>query len=211
MDVGDRIGSPSSFYFICGRTHPRLDALYDPELPTIRHLIRHIHERGHYVGLHPSYNTYNNPDLICSEASRLQRILQQEKVNQMQLGCRMHYLRWKWPITANGLEKAGFYYDSTLGYADRPGFRCGTCHPYQMFDPVAQRSLRLIQYPLIAMECSVIAPRYLNLGYGFNALTMFHNLKQRCRYVSGNFTLLLHNTYAITDDQKNFFSDIIYC
>jgi len=63
-------------------------------------------------------------------------------------------------------EQAGFQYDSTLSYADRPGFRCGTCHPYPMFDPMAQRPLRLIQRPLIAMECSVIAPRYLGLGYG---------------------------------------------
>jgi len=42
-----------------------------------------------------------------------------------------------------------------------------------MFDPVAQRPLRLIQRPLIAMECSVIAPCYLGLGYGPASLALF--------------------------------------
>jgi len=32
---------------------------------------------------------------------------------------------------------AGMDYDSTLSYADRPGFRCGTCSEYPAFDPVA--------------------------------------------------------------------------
>lgn len=157
MDQSDAAGIRSAFYFICGRTDPRLDAQYEPDHAAIRALMRRIHQRGHEIGLHPSYNTCNNPNIIASEASRLKRIATEEGIQQSEWGGRMHFLRWQWPTTAHGWERAGFDYDSTLSYADRPGFRCGTCHAYTMFDPVSQRQLKLIQKPLTVMECRVIS------------------------------------------------------
>ena len=107
------------------------------------------------------------------------------------------------------MGQASFQYDSTLSYADRPGFRCGTCHPDSMFDPLAQLPLRLIQRPLIAMECSVIAPRYLGLGYGDESLALFDNLKQRCQAVGGQFTLLWHNTHFTTAADWNLYHQVL--
>ena len=163
MDISDFLGISSSFYFICGRTNPYFDSQYDPDHPAIRHLMRRVHDRGHQIGLHPSYDTCNHPNLIFNEAERLRQICSEESIEQTQWGGRMHYLRWVWPITAYGWEKAAFDYDSTLCYADRPGFRCGTCHSFQMFDPIAQCSLRLIQRPLVVMECSVLEKTILVL------------------------------------------------
>ena len=209
MDTSEAAGIRSAFYFICGRTNPSLDAQYEPEHPAIRHLMRRIHQRGHEIGLHPSYDTCSHPERIAREGQRLQRICKEEGIEQSQWGGRMHYLRWRWPTTAYGWEKAGFSYDSTLGYADRPGFRCGTCHPYPMFDPVAQRPLRLIQRPLIAMECSVISSRYLGLGYGKEAFALFQLLKGRCHAVEGQFTLLWHNSHLTTEEDRQLYLDIL--
>lgn len=155
MDVSDRHGLTSAFYFICGRTDAAKDALYDPEYPAIRRHIRHIHDRGREVGLHPSYNTYLDPAAIAGEASRLRAICAQEGVQQAIWGGRMHYLRWRTPVTLKGGEMSGFDYDSSLGYADLPGFRCGTCFENPGFDPVAgsQSSVRI--RPLIAMDVTV--------------------------------------------------------
>ncbi len=122
MDMSDRHGLTSAFYFICGRTDAARDALYEPEHPAIRGLIRHIHERGHEVGLHPSYGTFLDPAAIAGEASRLRAVCEQEGVQQAIWGGRMHFLRWRTPVTLKGWEMAGFDYDSSLGYADLPGF-----------------------------------------------------------------------------------------
>jgi hypothetical protein len=209
MDTSEASGMRSAFYFICGRTAPHVDAQYEPEHPAIRDLMRRIHQRGHEIGLHPSYNTCSHPEIIVSEGQRLQRICAEEGIEQPHWGGRMHYLRWQWPTTAYGWEKAGFSYDSTLSYADRPGFRCGTCHPYSMFDPVAQRPLRLIQRPLIAMECSVISSVYLGLGYGNEALDLFKLLKNRCRAVAGQFTLLWHNNSLASDVDRQLYLKVL--
>lgn len=209
MDMSERSAITSAFYFICGRTDPSRDALYDPGHPAIRELMRRIHARGHEIGLHPSYNTYKKPDAIVSEAHELINICHEEGIAQQSWGGRMHYLRWQTPTTLYGWEQAGMAYDSTLSYADRPGFRCGTCHEYPAFDPVAGKALRLRIRPLIAMECTVMAPRYMNLGSGAIALQKFTQLKASCRAVNGNFTLLWHNSLLEKPQERALYQRVL--
>ena len=210
MDLSDEHGISSSFYFICGRSDPKRDAQYEPEYPTIRNLLKLINSRGHLIGLHPSYNTYCCPQAIVDEGSRLRRIAEEESINQSIWGGRMHVLRWKWPVTAYGWEMAKFDYDSTLGYADYPGFRCGTCHPYRMFDPIANHQLNLVEYPLIVMDCSVTSQRYMNLGHGVEAFNYITNLRNRCKLVSGVFTLLWHNNNLTTAEERLLYQSLLH-
>ena len=209
MDVSESLGIHSAFYFMAGCTNPKFDAQYSITDPPITNLMKNIHSRGHEIGLHPSYETYLRPDLIFEEGQRLKSHCSKEGITQTCWGGRMHYLRWKWPTTAYGWQLAGFNYDSSLCYPDRPGFRTGTCHSYTMFDPLEQCTLQLIQRPLVAMECSVIAPRYLGLGYSNNALKLFHHLKSCCKSVGGEFNLLWHNSHFNTLKDKIMYREIL--
>lgn len=209
MDTSEQQGLNSAFYFICGRSEASKDADYEIEHPAMRALMREIHKRGHELGLHPSYNAYQAPEVISNEAQRLKTVCEQEGIQQANWGGRMHYLRWEQPTTLYGWEQAGMSYDSTLGYADHAGFRCGTCFEYPAFDPVKQQALNLRIRPLIAMECSVIDPIYMNLGYGEAALNKFIELKNKCKAVGGNFTLLWHNSRLIDPLEKNLYQTII--
>lgn len=202
MDISERHGLKSAFYFICGRTNVAKDADYEPEHSAIRELMRRIHRRGHEIGLHPSYNTYRDPESLVAEAARLKRVCAQEGIAQSCWGGRMHYLRWAQPTTLNGWEAASMTYDSTLGYADAPGFRCGTCFEYPAFDPVAGCSLALRIRPLVAMECTVTDSRYLGLGAGDAAAHKFIELINACKAVSGAFTLLWHNSNLMLRSER---------
>jgi hypothetical protein len=209
MDLSERNDLSSAFYFFCGKTETSMDADYDIEHPAIIELMRLIRKRGHEIGLHPSYNTYQTPDAIVAEARRLQSICEREKIEQSEWGGRMHYLRWRHPITMYGWEKAGMNYDSTLCYADHAGFRCGTCFEYPAFDPVDHRSLKLRIRPLIAMENTVIAERYMGMGVSARACQKLKELKNACRAVNGCFTLLWHNSELQTAAQKQIYQTII--
>jgi hypothetical protein len=209
MDVSERHGLQSAFYFICGRTDESKDADYEPEHPAIRELMRRIHRRGHEIGLHPSYGTFQKPAAIAAEAARLKHICAEEGILQEAWGGRMHYLRWQTPTTLHGWEQADMAYDSTLSYADRPGFRCGTCFEYPAFDPVAGNQLNLRIRPLIAMECTVMAPRYMGLGDGQAALDKFLQLKDACKAVGGCFTLLWHNSQFETAAERNLYEGVL--
>lgn len=203
MDVADANKLRSAFYFICGRTDRSKDADYEIEHPVIRSLLRQIHKRGHEIGLHPSYNTFEDTDALKHELDRLKRVCAEEGIEQDKWGGRMHYLRWAQPTTMRAWADAGMSYDSTLGYADRAGFRCGTCHEYPAFDAVRQEKLNLRIRPLIAMECSVIDETYMGLGFGREADELFTSLKESCRQVKGCFTLLWHNSYLGTEYLKS--------
>ena len=208
MDVSEAHNLTSAFYFICGRTS-KLDASYEPEHPAIRELMRRMHQRGHEIGLHPSYNTYQKPQLIKQEADRLRAVLQEEGIKQNEFGGRMHYLRWEHPTTLQAWNDAGMTYDSTLSYADLPGFRCGTCFEYPAFNALTQQKLKIRIRPLIAMECTIIADRYMGLGYGAEAEKKFSALKDTCRRVSGCFTLLWHNSHFGSQNDRDMYVKVL--
>lgn len=211
MSTSDRHGLKSAFYFICGRTDPRFDSDYEVEHPAIRDLMRRIHQRGHEIGLHPSYGTYQNPDLIIREAQRLREVTASEGIVQPEWGGRMHFLRWQQPTTLYGWEGAAMDYDSSLGYADRPGFRAGTCFDFPAFDIVADRALRLRIRPLIAMEVTVMRPKYMSLGDGERAFQKFKEMKDACRAVGGTFTLLWHNTQFRLLSERALYERVLQC
>lgn len=209
MDQSERRGLKSSFYFICGRTVPARDALYEIEHPAIRDLLRRTHSRGHEIGLHPSYGTYQSPELIANEAARLRRVCAEEGIEQPIWGGRMHYLRWEHPTTMHGWELAKMTYDSTLGYADNPGFRCGTCFEYPAFDSTRDEALNLRIRPLIAMDQTFIGSHYLNLGLGQAAIERFSTLKDACKRVGGSFTLLWHNSLLPTQAERRLYEAVL--
>lgn len=209
MDQSDRFGLRSAFYFICGSTSPKRDALYTPERRNIRLLMRTIHARGHEVGLHPSYGTYLSPDLIAGEADRLRKICDQENISQTAWGGRMHYLRWHTPITLRAWDEAGMAYDSTMAFPDHAGFRCGTCWEYPGFDPVDQLQLGVRIRPLIVMECTVIDDKYMGLGHTQTAVDYMIKLKDRCKRVNGNFTILWHNSRFIDPQARSMYIEVL--
>jgi len=209
MELSERHGLRSAFYFVCGRTEPRFDPQYDADSPAIRNLIRLIHCRGHEIGLHPSYGTYLDADAIRREAQRLLRLCSEEGVAQDAWGGRMHYLRWRTPITLWAWEDAGLAYDGTLGYADLPGFRCGTCFEYPALDPTASRPLRLRIRPLIAMDATVLSQAYMALGATPAARDEIVKLKNICRAVGGSFTLLWHNSSLASRELRQLYEDVL--
>lgn len=209
MDMSERRGLTSAFYFVCGRTEPSRDPRYEVDSPAIRALIRLIHRRRHEIGLHPSYDTYLDADAIKREAQTLFRVCSEEGVSQHAWGGRMHYLRWSNPITPHAWQDAGMTYDTTLGYADLPGFRCGTCFEYMAIDPVARQPLELRIRPLIAMDVTVLAQSYMGLGATPAARDEFTRLKDRCRSVGGSFALLWHNNLLATREQRDVYQTVL--
>jgi len=104
---------------------------------------------------------------------------------------------------------AGLEYDSTLGFAERPGFRCGACYAYPVYDLIDRKPLNLIERPLIVMDAGVMDERYMGLGAGSAARDIMKKHKAVCRTFGGDFTLLWHNARLITSDQMRLYLEII--
>ena len=190
-------GLKSAFYFMA--TEPSdMDSGYNVEAPLVQHVIRALQEQGFEIGLHASYYSLNDSERLAAEKARLDRVLR-----KMRYGGRQHYLRFRAPDTWRCWEEVGLVYDSTVGYADHEGFRCGTCHPFHPFDVELNRELSIIEYPLIVMDDTLHSYRKMNPKQGEDVIL---RLARRCKQVEGIFTILWHNTYL--SDQHRPWGDM---
>lgn len=209
MKKNEEVGNKVAFYFITECTDKNLDSAFDFDSPKMRELFREIHSRGHEIGLHPGYQCFNNSDNFGRSAKRLKRVLKEEAIEQPMLGGRMHFLRWDSKVTPKLWDDNGFNYDSTLSFADKSGFRCGTSHPFPMYDLINRKPLKVIQRPLINMECTIIAPRYENLGYTNETLARFVCFKDKVKKYQGEYVLLWHNTHFENKADEDIYTKII--
>ncbi len=206
MDLSERRGLRSAFYFMAGTTNPLFDGAYSLDDPWIGGLIRRIHERGHEVGLHPSYESFRDPATIRSEHDALLRACERLGVGQTKLGGRQHFLRWENPTTWRAWEEAGLAYDSSLGFPDDAGFRCGVCFDYPVFDVLARRPLRLFERPLVVMEKALFHDR---ATFDQQGLETIKQLNYRCKLFDGNFTLLWHNSRLASRRERRLYTTAI--
>jgi len=188
-DLAERHGfAGDAYYFMTARPGP-MDNDYDVASTLPRRVIEALAASGAEVGLHASYHTLGDPDRLMTEKARLDTVL--GVGTSARYGGRQHFLRFRVPETWRHWEAAGLAYDSTLGYADQPGFRCGTCHPFRPFDLEQDREMALWEVPLVAMDTTLRHYRTLAPDEGVAVVLA---LARRCREVGGTFTLLWHNS-----------------
>ena len=122
-------------------------------------LVRELDELGLEVGLHASYTCLADERLLADERAELARLL-----GGPIAGNRHHYLRLPWHDGIRALDRLGFSYDSTLGYAERPGPRAGLSFPFRPWDVAAGAPLRILELPLVLMDATLAEERYLGLS-----------------------------------------------
>jgi hypothetical protein len=206
MDLSEQRGLSSAFYFITDSDVGSIDGDYQIDDPEIRALLRRISKRGHEIGLHPNYDSYQDADRIRDQFARLKRVCLQERLHQQRWGGRQHFLRWSNPSTWQHWEDAGLNYDSTLTFADAVGFRCGVCYEYPVFNLHTRKRLKLIERPLVAME--VTLSKYMQYGWDAAAQKL-ERLADYCRYYHGDMTLLWQNSNLLKRADRLSYQRII--
>jgi hypothetical protein len=204
MDASEQRGLRSAFYFMGGATDLRYDAGY-PYDAWLRGVMRDIDRRGHEIGIHPSYRTYRDRDALGAELQTVQRVCEEEGLTAVQ-GGRQHFLRWENPVTWRNWDAVGLRYDSTLGYPDVCGFRCGTSRAFPVYDLGQRKALGLVERPLIAMEAAVLTHQRESLD---TLVDEMHALKVHCRRFGGTFTFLWHNNRLAEPADREAYTSVL--
>ena len=185
MDLSESVGAKSTFNFQNSKI-TEYDWGYDINSNYIRNVFEKIKTRGHHLGFHPSYFSFDDEilwkeeyDGLCTAAG--------EKI----LSGRQHFLRFKVPFTWQTWEDNGMEADSTLGFPEIDGFRCGTCYSYSTYNFLTRKKLKLKESPLILMEKSLtdyqrLAPSVFVLRY----IKLFTTVKK----YKGDLVFLWHNS-----------------
>ena len=116
-------------YFFLFRTGTKYDRTVRPESPVFKTVFEILKKNYALIGLHPSYRSTENKNLLISEKNNLEKKLE-EKITFT----RQHYLRFNIRTTPKQLIESGFEVDFTMGFASGPGFRAGTSHPFYYYD-----------------------------------------------------------------------------
>lgn len=190
-----KYNATSSFYFLADESRYELEYI-DNELG-------YIVDNGWEVGLHGGYNTYIDINAINQEKEELKKI-----VNREILGYRSHYLQFRIPDTWMLLSKAGFRYDTTLGFAEVVGFRNGMCHPFKPFNLDLNKEINIFEIPPTIMDNTLF--EYMNLDSEY-AWKMIKTLIDTVEKFNGIITIVWHNK-SMTDLKLNIYEKILnYC
>lgn len=193
MMLSESVGVKSYFFFMAeGLTS--YDNHYTSGSDKAKKIVSNILERGHYIGIHPTYNTYNDPKQFNKEKLELEKNFKTKIV----FG-RQHYLRFEVPITWQIWEDNDMRWDSTMNYADRDGFRCGICYEYSLFNILTREKLKLKEKPLIVMDANSI-DRLSPVEMEYYIQELIAKVKK----YKGEFVLLWHNSSYNTAKWKKY-------
>lgn len=154
MEIEEQHGVRSTFFFLDETIPLRLLQLKTWKLALGRYrvtdkrvadIIRRLDKGGWEIGLHGSYRSYQDINLLRQEKQRLEQVVGHEII-----GIRQHYLNLA-PDTWQLQSAAGFRYDSSWGYIDAIGFREGKVEP---FHPLEDKNF--VEIPLCIMDSCYI-------------------------------------------------------
>tara|TARA_A100001388_G_scaffold277253_1_gene267637 strand:- start:11016 stop:12377 length:1362 start_codon:yes stop_codon:yes gene_type:complete len=205
LQVNKSLNLKTDFYFMVEQENWRYDTGYKIENPIIKNLIKKISLDGNKIFLHPSYNSINKSKGIYFELKKLKNLCSKLSIKQNKWGARMHYLRFIFPETAYQYIEAGIKFDSSLFFDDAPGFRCGTCKEYKLFDPLKNKILNLVERPIIFMDDSFITNTTVDDEIFFESIQKMFFFKNKCKNVGGNFTFIWHNCKLNNKKLKEFY------
>jgi peptidoglycan/xylan/chitin deacetylase (PgdA/CDA1 family) len=181
----------STFYFLTRRKHHRINnqkivGNYGRMHEDVGSMMKEIYDSGFEIALHGSIDGFNDGNILEAERNQIESSL-----NVICNGIRQHFLLFDKDRTPFEQLKAGFQYDSTVGYRDICGYRCGTGFPYSWFNLFVNGKDNFLEIPLVVMDSSLVLEKRGDSNGCRERL--FDLLRQGLKQESC-ITLLWHNT-----------------
>ena len=202
MTTSEKYGVKSRFYFMSTDSKLEYDTSDYLKRIKFKSIIRQINARGHLVGFHPGYYTYDNHGRWSYEKKLLEEAAKLKIVES-----RQHYLRTDISKTLAICDMNNIEIDSTLGYADKEGFRCGTGDLFNVFDFLKRKHLQIKERPLIIMDGTL---RQYQKYSEVQAKEIIQYYITVCERYQSKLTILFHNSsfYAEWNGYKSIYDEI---
>ena len=199
MDISEKM-DVKSYFFLHSSSNVRQDVNNDKFLKQIANKVK---RRGHFLGYHPSYNAHNNYELFIKDKKKIENIIEQK----LSFG-RQHFLRFEIPTTWQIWNDADMEWDSSLSYADKEGFRCGTGDAFSTFNFLTRQTLNVKEIPLVIMDKTLISSKYRDLDFNKSLKVIKYYAEISKRYKM-KFTILWHNSSLDNERRKVFYEKLI--
>lgn len=193
-----------STYFFLPKDQLHHDAYYQFDEPRVLKLFHELALQGSEIGIHGTVRSAGSYEALKRDIDLLQKYSPQEV-----RGIRQHRLHFDRSVTHALHEKAGLWYDTTLGFAQHEGFRNSYCLPFKPFDHQNQRIMDYWEIPLAVMDVTLF--EYRKLSY-IEAVQAVERLLNEVIRFNGVFSLLWHNGQCnefLMPGMRKFLSDLL--
>ncbi|MGB0882113.1 MAG: polysaccharide deacetylase family protein, partial [Vicingaceae bacterium] len=174
----------SPLYFFLLGDYGKHDKNISHQNKSFQNLIKSIGLKNN-VGIHPSYKSNLNANLLIKEKDRLINITR-GKVTKS----RQHYLMLKFPSTYKALISCGIKEDFTMGFAEKPGFRASICSPFYFYNLNDEVETELKIFPFAVMEATF---KYYQKTSPENTIQKILSMMENVKAVNGMFISVWHN------------------
>jgi len=154
LAILERAAGVKPYFMLYGRapSHRKgrlrlLDPDYDVMDDAVAARIRVLSQQGCVIGVHPSFDSWNDSAAMMEERLRVERACAAPVTS-----CRQHWLKFSWARTWSAQQQAGLALDMTLGFNDRPGFRNGAALRFSPWDETRSAPLTIESVPLVLMD-----------------------------------------------------------
>lgn len=184
IDRHQQSNSPALFFIPAGTSHNKYDKNISPKSPALQKRIRQL--ATHFdIGLHPSYYSMQQPELLIAEKNRLEQLLE-KKISRN----RQHYIRFALPETYRILIDAGIREEYSMGYGSVNGFRASTSASFLWYDLTTERTTALRVFPFSFMDANCIFEEKIDAATAWNNYSVQFD---QCQRAGGQLISIFHN------------------
>lgn len=178
------------YFFLLAREQKGVDKNISPALPQMRSLVKYL-SRGYTVGIHPSWQSGDDEQLLRQEIDCLENI-----TGLPAKYSRQHYIRMSLPRTYRNLLNAGIEKDFSMGYGGANGFRASIASSFYWFDLEQERQTNLLLFPFCFMDANSLYENKLTANEAMMELLGYY---RRIKRVNGLMITIWHNSFFGTD------------
>lgn len=175
----------NTIFFVLYGNYGKYDKNINPYNNRFRRLIKSLCDYAK-VGVHPSYDSFDYPQLINSQIKMLEETLHKPIKRS-----RYHYLHFRLPEGYRNLIATGSVAeDFSMGFSDSIGFRAGVCNSFNFYDLALDYETKLRIHPFAYMDVA------LKNGMNLTPQEAFVEIKKindEVKKVNGEMVSIWHN------------------
>lgn len=172
------------YFILTAEKGSEVDVNLSPRHPAMRQLIQQLAEHA-TIGLHPSYKSSEQTELVKSEKKLLEHISGKPVAYS-----RQHFMRLKLPRTYSQLIANAVTDDFSMGYGSHSGFRAGTGRSFFWYDLQEESEKPLTIHPFPFMDTTAHFYEKLDAGAAFSILK---EMETELRICGSQLITVFHN------------------
>jgi hypothetical protein len=152
----------------------------------MKKLIMH-HCRKYDIGLHPSWKSNGDIEILHEEKSYLEKICGRP-IKQS----RQHYIQFSLPGTFKSLIEAGITDDYSMGYGSTNGYRASVASSFYWYNLEDEKVTTLRLHPFCFMDGNSYYQQKFSAARSYDELLHYYG---ECKKTNGTFISIFHNNF----------------